>query len=104
MAGRDDPSDIDVRKVARLARLAFADDQLPALSRELRSILEHVQGLNELQLDRVEPLSHPTDQEALLADDVPAGELSHEQLERMAPRMDGPFLHVPKVLGDGQGA
>ncbi|MEQ8316605.1 MAG: Asp-tRNA(Asn)/Glu-tRNA(Gln) amidotransferase subunit GatC [Phycisphaerales bacterium] len=93
---------IDVRKVARLARLDVADADVPALTRELASILGHARGLDALDLDGVEPLSHPSDLDAPLAEDVAGGELSRDALEHIAPSMDGSFIEVPKVLG-GQG-
>lgn len=95
-------SEIDVRKIARLARLEVSDADVPALTRELASILGHARGLDALDLDGVEPLSHPSDLDAPLAEDIAGGESPHEALEKIAPSMDGPFIQVPKVLG-GQG-
>lgn len=95
-------SEIDVRKVARLARLEVADADVPALTRELASILDHARGLDALDLGGIEPLSHPSDLDAPLAEDVAGDELPLESLEQLAPSMDGPFIKVPKVLG-GQG-
>lgn len=98
------PPPIDVRKVARLARLRVAEDQLAPLAAELASILDHAKGLEGLDLTTVEPLSHAADLEAALAEDAPGGELPHEALERIAPSMDGPYISVPKVLGGQSGA
>ncbi len=92
------PPPIDVRKVARLARLRVADADLAPLAAELASILDHAKGLEELDLATVEPLSHAADLEAALAQDVAGGELPHEALEAIAPEMDGPYIRVPKVL------
>ncbi len=95
-------SEIDVRNVARLARLEVSDADVPALTRDLASILDHARGLDAIDLSDVQPLSHPSDLEAPLAEDVAGGESPHEALERISPSMDGAFIQVPKVLG-GQG-
>jgi len=94
---------IDVRKVARLARLSVADEELTPLAAELASILDHAKGLEELDLSDVEPLSHAADLETVPADDAAGDELPREAIELMAPEMDGPFIAVPKVLGGGDG-
>lgn len=97
------PPAIDVRKVARLARLEVRNDELEPLAAELASILDHAKGLERLDLAGIEPLSHAADLEAELAEDAAGGELPHEALERIAPEMDGPYIRVPKVLGGGGG-
>ncbi|UYV11207.1 MAG: Asp-tRNA(Asn)/Glu-tRNA(Gln) amidotransferase subunit GatC [Phycisphaera sp.] len=99
----DAPPPVDVRKIARLARLGVAQSDLAPLAAELASILDHAKGLEQLDLTNVEPLSHAADLEATLAEDVPGGELPREALEGIAPSMDGPFIRVPKVLGGGGG-
>jgi aspartyl-tRNA(Asn)/glutamyl-tRNA(Gln) amidotransferase subunit C len=93
------PPSIDVRKVARLARLGVADEQVAPLAAELASVLDHAKGLGELDLTNVEPLSHAADLEAALAGDIAGGEMPREALEAIAPEMDGPYIRVPKVLG-----
>lgn len=95
---------IDVLKVARLARLDVAESDIKPLAAELASILDHAKGLEELDLSGVEPLSHAADLEATLADDAPGGELAREAFEGIVPSMDGPFISVPKVLGGQSGA
>ena len=92
---------IDVRKVAQLARLEVDDVDVAPLTRELRSILKHAEGLASLNLDAVQPLAHAADLESPLATDASSGELPHDALERNAPAMDGRFIEVPKVLGGG---
>jgi aspartyl-tRNA(Asn)/glutamyl-tRNA(Gln) amidotransferase subunit C len=98
----DDAQSIDVRAVARLARLRIEPADEATLSAELASVLEHARGLAQLDLGGIEPLSHAADLEAALAADEAGGELPRAALEGIAPEMDGPYLRVPKVLG-GQG-
>ena len=96
--------EIDVRKVAQLSRLEVAESDIGLLARELASILAHARDLEKLDLAGVEPLSHAADLEAELAWDEASGELPREALESIAPKMDGPFIAVPKVLGGDGGS
>ena len=48
----------EVEHVALLARLSLSDEEKALFSRQLSSILEYVDQLNELDTDDVEPLTH----------------------------------------------
>lgn len=93
--------EVDVARVAKLARLDVSEADIGRLSRELDAVLAYAGKLGSLDLSAVEPLSHAAELECPLADDAPGGELAREHLERIAPSMDGPFIVVPKVLGGG---
>lgn len=94
----------EVRKVARLARLDLPDDQLPRAAARLDAVLGYVERLAALDLEGVEPLTHVGGEVNRLDDDVPGATLPPEAVARLAPESFGPFIRVPKVLGDGGGA
>ncbi len=48
----------EVLHVARLARLALAEDEIEPMARELSAVLDHVAMIGELDLDDVAPTSH----------------------------------------------
>ncbi len=48
----------EVLHVARLARLALAEDEIEPMARELSAVLDHVARIGELDLDDVAPTSH----------------------------------------------
>ena len=73
---------------------AVACDALPPLD-------EHVAAIQSLDVDEVEPMPRPQDVVNRLAEDEPGPLLDREVLLRMAPRTEGPFIAVPKVLGEG---
>ena len=60
-----------VLHVARLARLRLDDDEVERMSRELSSILGHIEKIGELDLDDVEPTSHVIQLENVLRPDEP---------------------------------
>ena len=47
-----------VLHVARLARLRLDEDEIERMSRELSSVLDHIEKISELDLDGVPPTSH----------------------------------------------
>src|SRR5262245_4637639 len=58
-----------VRHVAKLARLRLSDGQVEQYRTQLSSILQYVAKLDELDLEGVEPLAHPTELTNRLDDD-----------------------------------
>ena len=68
--------------------------------------MEHVNNESNQSDDRghvddVEPMPRPQDVVNRLAEDEPGPLLDREVLLRMAPQTEGPFIAVPKVLGEG---
>lgn len=94
----------EVRHVASLARLRLTDEETEQYRRELSTVLAHIDMLKKLDVEGVEPMSHPSDLTNRLADDVVEPSLDVETLLGGAPAVEGRFLTVPKVLGDGGGA
>lgn len=90
----------EVRKVADLAKLEFAEQELNSLTTELNSVLGYIDQLKELDVANVPPLENlnETMQEPALRKDEARECLTVEEALRNAPKAaDGYFL-VPKVL------
>ena len=90
--GRD-----DVVHIARLARLAVPEDELPALESQLVAILEAVGKVAELDLAGVEPMSHPLDLVNVWDDDVPRPSLPRDEALANAPDPRDDLFRVPAV-------
>ena len=93
-----------VRKVAGLAKLELDRAEVERLRGDLGAILAYAQRLQALDLNSVEPLATPLEMTGPMDEDVPGVTLPPEALHAIAPATDGPFIKVPKVLGDGGGA
>jgi len=91
----------EVRKVARLSRLALSEEQIEAQRTALSAVLASMDRLRELDLTGVEPMATPLDAGAPLRDDEPGPTLPTRALMEMAPEAMEPFVKVPKVIGDG---
>jgi aspartyl-tRNA(Asn)/glutamyl-tRNA(Gln) amidotransferase subunit C len=87
----------DVLHVARLARLEIPEDQIEQVQAELGAILEAVGKVSELDLEGVEPTSHPLDLVNVWGEDEPRPSLPREDALANAPDpADGAF-RVPAV-------
>jgi len=89
-----------VLHVARLARLRLSEQEVERMSSELSAILEHVENINELDLDAVEPTTHVVALENVLREDEPRESLPRGRALEQAPDAgDGGF----RVPSPGQG-
>jgi aspartyl-tRNA(Asn)/glutamyl-tRNA(Gln) amidotransferase subunit C len=81
-----------VLHVARLARLELTDQDVERMSGELSGILEHVERMNELDLEGVEPTAHVVALENVLRADAPRPSWTRERILEPAPDpADGAF-------------
>ena len=92
-----------VKHVAKLARLRLSEAQVEQYRTQLSSILQYVAKLDELDLEGVEPLAHPTELTNRLDEDVVRESMPLEALLRNAPAIEDRYLAVPKVLEDTGG-
>lgn len=93
-----------VRHVAKLARLAISDTDLPRVTQQLESILEYVEQLKQADVSGVEPMAHAVKLTNVLREDVAQAALPTDVVLKNAPDTDGPFFRVPKVIGDDDSA
>ncbi len=89
-----------VRHVAKLARLNCSDEEIQMFTEQLRSILEYVAQLEQVDTEGVEPLAHCLAVHNVFREDEPRQSLANEEALQNAPQRDGAFFALPKVLGD----
>jgi aspartyl-tRNA(Asn)/glutamyl-tRNA(Gln) amidotransferase subunit C len=88
----------DVRKIARLARLAAPEERLEALAGELNGILAWIEQLNEVDTDGVEPLASAVATTLPMREDVVTDGDIRDDVLANAPRSEDGFFVVPKVV------
>jgi aspartyl-tRNA(Asn)/glutamyl-tRNA(Gln) amidotransferase subunit C len=86
------------RRVAKLARIAVAEEQLPTLAGELTGILNFMEQLNEVDVDGVEPMTSVTPQRLKRREDVVTDGSQQEAILKNAPDSREGFFAVPKVV------
>jgi aspartyl-tRNA(Asn)/glutamyl-tRNA(Gln) amidotransferase subunit C len=85
----------EVLRVARLARLELAEEELVRFGTQLSAILEAVGKVGELDLEGVEPTAHPLDLANVWAEDEPRPCLSVDEALANAPNREGDSFRVP---------
>lgn len=89
----------DVEKIAHLARLAIAEDELPLYVSSLSSIVDFVAELSRVDTGTVEPMAHPLEgQHQRLRADVVADTDHHLKYQRNAPSVQSGLYVVPRVI------
>jgi aspartyl-tRNA(Asn)/glutamyl-tRNA(Gln) amidotransferase subunit C len=94
----------DVSYVADLANLELTDHERQRMLKDLNSILDYIDRLNELDTSDVPPMAQisgmaPAGQSTgLLRDDALRLCLPHSDAMKNAPETDGDFFKVPKVI------
>ena len=87
-----------VRRIAHLARIAVADDEVEHLRGEINAILSFVEQLSEVDVEGVEPMTSVTPMEMKKREDkVTDGGIADDILANAPAREDHYFL-VPKVV------
>jgi aspartyl-tRNA(Asn)/glutamyl-tRNA(Gln) amidotransferase subunit C len=88
----------DVERIAHLARLELNEQDIPAYTENLSSILNLIDEMQQIDTDGVEPLAHPLDAvQRLRADEVT--ELNQrDKLQAVAPAVEEGLFLVPKVI------
>ena len=88
----------DVKRIARLARIAVPDEELPGLAKELNGLLEWVEQLNSVDTAGVEPMTSVVAVTLpMRADAVSDGGVPEKVLANAPERVRG-FYAVPKVV------
>ena len=88
----------DVEYVASLAQLTLDEEAKQRLLREMGDLLAYVDKLNELDTDGIEPMMHVLDISNVYREDVVTGSLDHEAALKNAPKTDGAYFLVPRIL------
>jgi aspartyl-tRNA(Asn)/glutamyl-tRNA(Gln) amidotransferase subunit C len=89
---------LTVRRIAHLARIAVADDEVEHLKGELNAMLAFVEQLNEVDVAGVEPMTSVTPMVMKSREDVVTdGEIA-DDIVKNAPATQDHYFVVPKVV------
>lgn len=87
-----------VRKIARLARIAVDDAEVPLLADQLNGILAFVEQLGSVDTSGVDPMASVMPGALRWRDDVVTDGGMAEQVLANAPQAASDFFAVPKVI------
>jgi len=90
--------EIDVKKVAMLARIRLTDAEAAELGPQMKNIIGYVEQLASVDTEGVEPTAHPHDVALPQRIDVVTNINRREELQACAPRIESGLYVVPKVI------
>jgi aspartyl-tRNA(Asn)/glutamyl-tRNA(Gln) amidotransferase subunit C len=90
-----------VHKVAHLARLQLSPEEEEAFTGQLQDILDHIEQLNELDTENVEPTTRAIDMNNVMRPDIQVTSPNREAILNCAPERDGDYFRVPRILSEG---
>jgi len=87
-----------VRRIAHLARIAVAEEEVEHLRGEINAILAFVEQLSEVNVAGVEPMTSVTPMRMKKRPDVVTDGENADAILKNAPAREGNFFVVPKVV------
>ena len=90
----------DVRKVAQLARLELAEDEVLVYADQLQEILGYIEQLQKVDTTDIPPTTRAVEVVNVLREDLAELTETREELLDLAPNREGDFFRVPKILSE----
>jgi aspartyl-tRNA(Asn)/glutamyl-tRNA(Gln) amidotransferase subunit C len=87
-----------VRRIAHLARIAVAEDEVDHLKDEINGMLAFVEQLQEVNVEGIEPMTSVTPMAMKKRHDAVTDGNDAEAVLKNAPQSDDNFFLVPKVV------
>jgi aspartyl-tRNA(Asn)/glutamyl-tRNA(Gln) amidotransferase subunit C len=88
----------DVEYVAWLARLDLSEEEKERFTKQLGQVLEHAEKIKSLDTEDIEPTSHVVPLKNVMREDRVSPGLSQEEALSNAPRREGGYFVVPRIL------
>ncbi|QLG88782.1 Asp-tRNA(Asn)/Glu-tRNA(Gln) amidotransferase subunit GatC [Chitinibacter bivalviorum] len=88
----------DVRRIARLARIAVSDDEVVASQSQLNQLFALIEEMRAVDTDGIEPMAHAQDVMLRLREDAATAPNRRESFQAVAPSVENGLYLVPKVI------
>ncbi len=87
-----------VKHISKLARISLEEEKAKKLADDLNSIFEFIEKLNQLNTNKVEPLTSIAETTLKLRNDEIKSKNIREQILKNSPNKNKDFFVVPKVV------
>jgi aspartyl-tRNA(Asn)/glutamyl-tRNA(Gln) amidotransferase subunit C len=88
----------DVKKVARLARLAMSEQEMHTAHAQLSNIFELIAEMQAVDTRGIEPMAHAQELSQRLREDVVSETDQRERFQAIAPQVERGLYLVPQVI------
>ena len=87
-----------VKHISKLARISVDEKKAHKLANDLNSIFKFIEALNELDTDKVEPLTSVAETKLRLREDILETNNIRDQILKNSPDENKDYFVVPKVV------
>ena len=87
-----------VKHISKLARISVNDEKAKKLEKDLNSIFKWIEQLNELNTDKVEPLTSIAETKLRFRKDKILSENIRDEILKNSPKDNKDYFVVPKVV------
>ncbi len=87
-----------IKHISKLARISVDSKKTDTLAKDLSSIFKFIEQLNELNTDKVKPLSSILNEPLRTREDVVNDGKIREKILNNSPQKNEEFFVVPKVI------
>lgn len=94
----DTAKTIDVAYVAHLARMHLSEEETRLFQGQLADVLKHIQTLQELDVEGVEPTAHAVPVENVYREDEVRPGMTQDAAMANAPQGRNGLFMVPRIL------
>ncbi|HEV2262011.1 MAG TPA: Asp-tRNA(Asn)/Glu-tRNA(Gln) amidotransferase subunit GatC [Candidatus Rubrimentiphilum sp.] len=91
---------IDIKYVAKLARLALSDEEIELYGKQLGDLLAHVNELAKLDTQDVPATAQVVESRNVERPDEITPCLDRETALSQAPQREGAFFRVPRIIAE----
>ena len=94
-------SEEEVRHVADLSKLSFAEEETAEFATTLSKIVDMVELLNEVDTEGIPVTTTVADRKTVMREDVAVAGDDRDELFKNVPQSENYYIKVPAILEDG---
>lgn len=94
-------SEEEVRHVADLSKLSFAEEETAEFATTLSKIVDMVELLNEVNTEGIPVTTTMADRKTVMREDVAVAGDDRDELFKNVPQSENYYIKVPAILEDG---
>ena len=94
-------SEEEVRHVADLSKLSFAEEETAEFATTLSKIVDMVELLNEVDTEGIPVTTTMADRKTVMREDVAVAGDNRDELFKNVPQSENYYIKVPAILEDG---
>lgn len=91
-------TEADIKRIARLARIAVTEQETQTIRGELSNIFQLIETMQAVDTKGIVPMSHSQDMVQRLREDRVTESNQRELFQSVAPQVDAGLYLVPKVI------